>query len=133
MASAALEASARRSSAAMPRRGTDARPAARVREYILALRAIFDAFAKRAPLRFEGEFYNFSLLSDFFDPEWEAGLKSLLHHRFQVTAIHVLDRTEVRPDFVGDLKLVDCETGDTKEVTVSKALLEAYEREHEKY
>src|SRR5437763_1439636 len=30
------------------------RPAARVREYILALRAIFDAFAKRAPLRFEG-------------------------------------------------------------------------------
>ena len=44
------------------------RPAARVREYILALRAIFDAFAKRAPLRFEGEFYRFSLLSDFFDP-----------------------------------------------------------------
>ena len=44
------------------------RPAARVREYILALRAIFDAFAKRAPLRFEGEFYRFSLLTDFFDP-----------------------------------------------------------------
>ncbi|HEV7535306.1 MAG TPA: LLM class flavin-dependent oxidoreductase, partial [Acidimicrobiia bacterium] len=44
------------------------RPAARVREYILALRAIFDAFAKRAPLRFEGEFWRFSLLIDFFDP-----------------------------------------------------------------
>ena len=44
------------------------RVAVRVREYILALRAIFDAFAKRAPLRFEGEFYKFSLLSDFFDP-----------------------------------------------------------------
>ena len=44
------------------------RPAARVREYILALRAIFDAFAKRAPLRFEGEFWRFSLLTDFFDP-----------------------------------------------------------------
>ena len=44
------------------------RLAPRVREYILALRAIFDAFAKRAPLRFEGEFYKFSLLSDFFDP-----------------------------------------------------------------
>src|SRR5439155_1716360 len=44
------------------------RPAARVREYILALRAIFDAFAKRAPLRFEGEFHRFSLLTDFFDP-----------------------------------------------------------------
>jgi probable F420-dependent oxidoreductase len=44
------------------------RPAARIREYILALRAIFDAFAKREKLRFEGEFYRFSLLSDFFDP-----------------------------------------------------------------
>jgi len=44
------------------------RPAARVREYILALRAIFDAFARRAPLRFEGEFWRFSLLTDFFDP-----------------------------------------------------------------
>ena len=44
------------------------RPAARIREYILALRAIFDAFAKRAPLRFEGEFHRFSLLTDYFDP-----------------------------------------------------------------
>jgi probable F420-dependent oxidoreductase len=44
------------------------RPAARVREYILALRAIFDAFAGRAPLRFEGEFHTFSLMTDFFNP-----------------------------------------------------------------
>ena len=44
------------------------RPAARIREYILALRAIFDAFAEREKLRFEGEFYRFSLLTDFFDP-----------------------------------------------------------------
>ena len=44
------------------------RPAARIREYILALRAIFDAFAHREKLRFEGEFYRFSLLSGFFDP-----------------------------------------------------------------
>jgi probable F420-dependent oxidoreductase len=44
------------------------RLAPRIREYILAVRAIFDAFAKRAPLRFEGEFHRFSLLTDFFDP-----------------------------------------------------------------
>ena len=44
------------------------RPAARIREYVVALRAIFDAFARRAPLRFEGEFHRFSLLTDFFDP-----------------------------------------------------------------
>lgn len=44
------------------------RPAERVREYILALRAIFDAFAGRAKLRFEGEFYHMSLITDFFNP-----------------------------------------------------------------
>ena len=44
------------------------RLAPRIREYIVALRAIFDAFAKREKLRFEGEFHRFSLLTDFFDP-----------------------------------------------------------------
>ena len=42
------------------------RPAARLREYVLALRAIFRAFQGTEPLRFEGEFYRFSLLTDFF-------------------------------------------------------------------
>jgi probable F420-dependent oxidoreductase len=45
-----------------------ARPAARIREYVLALRAIFAAFQGEAPLRFQGEFYAFSLLTDFFTP-----------------------------------------------------------------
>jgi probable F420-dependent oxidoreductase len=43
-------------------------PAARLREYVLALRAIFAAFNGEEPLRFEGKFYNFSLLTDFFAP-----------------------------------------------------------------
>jgi uncharacterized protein (DUF58 family) len=68
------------------------------------------------------------LISDFFDPEWETGLKALLHRRFQVTAIHVLDRTEVRPDFVGDLKLMDCETGEEREITISQGLLRDYHK-----
>jgi probable F420-dependent oxidoreductase len=44
------------------------RPAARLREYVLALRAIFDAFSGMAPLRFEGEFYRHTLLTDYFNP-----------------------------------------------------------------
>ncbi|HVW35323.1 MAG TPA: TIGR03617 family F420-dependent LLM class oxidoreductase [Acidimicrobiia bacterium] len=44
------------------------RLAPRIREYILALRAIFDTFAGRAPLRFEGEFHRMSLITDFFNP-----------------------------------------------------------------
>lgn len=42
------------------------RPVPRLREYCLALRAIFDAFQGRAPLDFHGEFYDFTLLTDEF-------------------------------------------------------------------
>lgn len=68
------------------------------------------------------------LISDFFDPDWEQGLKALLHRRFQVTVIHVLDRSEVRPDYLGDLKLVDCETGEEREITISTGLLKDYQQ-----
>ncbi len=68
------------------------------------------------------------LLSDFFDPEWETGLKALLHRKFQVAVVHVLDRSEVRPEVLGDLKLVDCETGEEREITVSPSLLKDYQK-----
>jgi probable F420-dependent oxidoreductase len=44
------------------------RPVARMREYIEAVRAIFRAFQKVDKLAFEGDFYSFSLLTDFFSP-----------------------------------------------------------------
>ena len=42
------------------------RPVARIREYIEALRAIFRAFQGEEKLAFEGDFYSFSLLTEFF-------------------------------------------------------------------
>lgn len=44
------------------------RPAARLREYILALRAIWESFQTEGPLKFEGEFYRHTLMSPFFNP-----------------------------------------------------------------
>jgi probable F420-dependent oxidoreductase len=44
------------------------RPVARLREYILSLHAIWRAFQGEERLNFEGEFYRFSLLTDFFSP-----------------------------------------------------------------
>lgn len=43
-------------------------PAARLREYILALKAIWGSFQTDAPLRFEGEFYRHTLMTPFFNP-----------------------------------------------------------------
>ena len=43
-------------------------PGPRLRDYILALRAIWDTWQNGTPLRYEGEFYNFSLMTPFFNP-----------------------------------------------------------------
>ena len=44
------------------------RPAARLREYIMALREIWGSFQDEGPLEFEGEFYRHTLMTPFFNP-----------------------------------------------------------------
>ena len=43
-------------------------PAARIREFVLAVRAIWAAWNDGAPLSFEGEFYRLSLMTPVFSP-----------------------------------------------------------------
>ncbi len=43
-------------------------PGPRLREYIQSLRAIWTAWQHSTPLSFDGEFYQFSLMTPFFDP-----------------------------------------------------------------
>ena len=43
-------------------------PAARMREYIMAMRAIWDCWHQRQPLEFTGEFYTHTLMTPFFTP-----------------------------------------------------------------
>jgi len=74
------------------------------------------------------------VISDFYDPEgFQQGLNTLRYNKFEPFVLQVYDKREAEPQLHGDLALVDCETGDTREITVSKSLLEAYMREHEKY
>lgn len=44
------------------------RPAARMREYVLAMRAIWSSWENSTPLRFDGEFYTHDLMTPMFDP-----------------------------------------------------------------
>ncbi|MDV7352799.1 TIGR03617 family F420-dependent LLM class oxidoreductase [Rhodococcus oxybenzonivorans] len=44
------------------------RPAARMREYVQALHAIWDTWENGSALKFEGEFYQHTLMSPIFDP-----------------------------------------------------------------
>ena len=45
------------------------RPAARMREMVLAIRAIWARGRTATPLRFEGEFYRHTLMTPFFTPD----------------------------------------------------------------
>ncbi len=43
-------------------------PAARMREFMLAMRAIWANWQDGTPLEFEGEFYRHTLMTPFFNP-----------------------------------------------------------------
>jgi probable F420-dependent oxidoreductase len=43
-------------------------PGPKLREVVLALRAIWECWQQGTPLRFKGEFYNFDLMTPFFNP-----------------------------------------------------------------
>ncbi len=74
------------------------------------------------------------VVSDFLDPAgYERGLRALLARRFEVVAIQVLSPGELNPGVVGDLKLIDSETAETREITVSDSLLRRYRQRAEEY
>lgn len=69
------------------------------------------------------------LLSDLMDKDgFETGLRYLASRDFDVYVVQILSAEELDPALEGDLRLVDCEDGDTAEVTVSAALVERYKR-----
>jgi uncharacterized protein (DUF58 family) len=69
------------------------------------------------------------LISDLMDKSgYESALRYLLAQDLDVYVIQVLSAEEIQPDVKGDLKLVDCEDADVAEITVSKPLMDRYQR-----
>ena len=74
------------------------------------------------------------LVSDLYDPEgFEGGINSLRYGRFETGVIQVYDHSEVKPQLHGDLSLIDCETGQTREVTITPRILRRYTEVHRQY
>ncbi len=74
------------------------------------------------------------VISDFYDPEgYQEGLNLLRYHRFEPTVLQVYDTRDARPVLKGDIEIVDVETGELREVTVTERALAAFRREHEAY
>ena len=74
------------------------------------------------------------LISDFYDPQgYETAINLLRYSRFEPFAIQIYDHDEAEPRLKGDLQLVDCETGEVREITVSRRILEAYVAQHRRF
>lgn len=59
---------------------------------------------------------------------YEAALRMLVAREMDIFLIHVLSPEELSPKLQGDLKLIDCEDGDRREVSISAHLLQRYEQ-----
>jgi uncharacterized protein (DUF58 family) len=69
------------------------------------------------------------LITDLMDKGgYEHAMRFLLAQQMDVYVIHVLCPEELHPEVKGDLRLVDCEDQDVAEITVSRPLLERYQR-----
>lgn len=67
------------------------------------------------------------VISDLYDPAgYERGLDILRHNRYEPHIIQIHDRTEADPNLLGDIELLDIETGALQKVTVTERNLRQY-------
>lgn len=67
------------------------------------------------------------LLSDLFDPHgFEVGLNKLRYARFETHVLQITDAADAAPPVRGDVDLVDVETGELHQVTLTPAVLARY-------
>lgn len=69
------------------------------------------------------------VLTDGYDVQgFQSGIDALRYARFDTTVLRLIDPAEVSPALLGDLTLVDAESGETREVTITPGLLAELER-----
>jgi len=67
------------------------------------------------------------LVSDLMDKQgYESALRMLVARDLDIFLVHLLSPEELQPELKGDLKLIDCEDLDQREVSVSSSLLKRY-------
>jgi uncharacterized protein (DUF58 family) len=67
------------------------------------------------------------LLSDLYDPSGVVSALDLLRQaRFETSLVRIVDSSELAPRSLGELELVDAESGRTRSLSVTPELIEAY-------
>ncbi|QEG01844.1 hypothetical protein Mal15_59250 [Stieleria maiorica] len=74
------------------------------------------------------------VISDLFDQQgFREGVDRLRYAQFEPHVIQIHTRSEADPKLLGDVQLVDCETGTEKKVTVTERKLRQYRRLFESF
>lgn len=74
------------------------------------------------------------LISDLYDPRgFEDAINQLRFAKFETYVLHVIDPQEARPPLHGDVRIVDRETGESRDVTVTPRLLTKLAAAHKAY
>jgi uncharacterized protein (DUF58 family) len=68
------------------------------------------------------------LISDLLTPEWETAITRLPARGGDLVVVHLLAGEELKPELVGDLDLVDVETGRSVSVSLTPTSLREYAR-----
>ena len=74
------------------------------------------------------------VISDFYDDQGAiSALNALRYQKFEPFVIQCISPQESNPELYGDLRLLDCETGRYREVTLTEKLLRKYRETFEAY
>ncbi|MDA1266225.1 MAG: DUF58 domain-containing protein [Planctomycetota bacterium] len=74
------------------------------------------------------------IVSDFFDPTGLAAVTSALKKlRHRLLCVQLVRKTDRDPKVEGDLRLVDCETGGSEDVSVTTGILERYRAAYDEW
>ncbi len=71
------------------------------------------------------------LISDLYSQDGvEDAVNALRYHRFEPVVVHLTERDELDVGLRGDLRLVDCETGAERDITMTPRLMARYQEAH---
>lgn len=74
------------------------------------------------------------IISDLLSPNgFQAGAKYLQYLKQEVVVLQLLAPEEIKPGLHGDWKLVDSESGESREISVTPKLLQAYQKRLEDF
>ncbi|SHJ47783.1 DUF58 domain-containing protein [Paramaledivibacter caminithermalis] len=68
------------------------------------------------------------IISDLFTDEFKETIKYLSYMNQKIIVLHLLDKKELKPDLIGDLRLIDCETMVDNDVSINPQILNSYEK-----